>query len=299
MAVTPQAPATRTLLPTGANLQLHRLALRFACWRRLSAFILLWLQRDQTALRARVPFLFLEFDRGRNWEAQPGVFLALDWPLAELEPALRQNAFAVPGFQFILRLLSLLGRRATAEEASQLARVWQELPEGGVWAHAGVLTSRPAAGHRVSLLLPASAAPGYLQRVAPGANTAAIAALIERYARVTCFGSGAQRAQLDMDVAHTVSPRIGLTLLPPAAGDWLDLLAALVRDGLCHQRCAEAAQHWVHQPLGDDPDDVHVGRPYLSHLKVVVHGNHPLTAKLYLGARSPRSGQNSPDTSPA
>lgn len=285
MAVTKNAEATRTLLPRTKDLRLHRLAMRAIVWRRLSAFVLAWLYIETRAFGQRVPFLFLEFDYAPNWHNTPCIFVALDWPLAELEPRFRQQApFAVPGFQMILQLLILLGRRATAKEARCLALCWQELPDGGAWSHVGVLTSRPAAGHRMSILLPRAAVKSYLERVAPESDFTCIPGLLDRYASLCHFRTPSSRVQLELDVGQQVSGKIGVSLLPREPGAWPQLLDLLVRDGLCDMRCAAAAKSWQR---GSDvaQDDADACLPYLSHAKLLVHGHRAVGAKLYFGLR--------------
>lgn len=288
LAITRDDERTSALLPTGRDLRLHKLALRSATWRRLSVFVLAWLHLQARSLGPRVPFVFLEFDRAPTWQNAPCIFMALDWPLAELEPQFRQQApFAVPGFQVVLQLLTLLGDRAAGEQAHCLARCWRQLPEGGVWSHVGVLTSRPQVGRRVSLLLPRGSVATYLERVAPAVDSGPIVQLLERYGAVCHFDRVGKRVQLELDVGEHVSAKVGLSLVPKQPEGWRPLLDALVRDGLCEPRCATAALSWEEgaiRPLAGGRGLV----PYLSHAKLVVHGERAMVPKLYLGLRDPR-----------
>ncbi|GIW43878.1 MAG: hypothetical protein KatS3mg077_1160 [Candidatus Binatia bacterium] len=287
LAITQKDPATRNLLPTTADLRLHRLAIRSATWRRLSAWILLWLFGNSRALRQRVPFLFLEFDPGANWENAPAIFVALDWPLEELHPELRQQApFAVPGFQLILQVLALLGRRARGAEPHQLARCWQALPEGGAWAHVGVFSSRPRAGPRISMLVPRAGVAEYLSRIAPGVDGAALEATIERFAAHCQSDHPNQRVPIDLDVGENVAPRIGIALLPTRPEGWSGLFDALVQAGLCHRLCAGAALAWKDQGTVATTTGRFLS-PYLSHVKLVIEGaSKPIGSKLYFGIRN-------------
>ncbi len=289
LAIKRDDECTRTLLPGGKDFRLHKLAVRSAVWRRLSAFVLAWLHLRARALGSRVPFFFLEFDHRPNWEYAPCTFVALDWPLAELEPRFRQQApLAVPGFQAVLELLVLLGNRAQPLEVARLVQCWQQLPEGGVWSHVGVLSSRPGAGRRVSLLLPRGAVAAYLERVVPTANSARVGQILQRYATFCHCDTGGKRVQLELDVGETFSGRVGLSLLPNESGGWPALLGVLVRDGLCDPRAAQAAMSWSRgtlTPGGDGSSSVR----YLSHVKLVVQGMHPTSAKLYMGLRHPPS----------
>lgn len=262
------------------------LAPRSWFWSRISLFLRLWSRPRPHPLGDRIPYFFLEFDRAPGWEHTPCIFLALDWPLAELDPRFRRQApLAVPGFRFLLELMALFGHPARGAVTHQLARCWRELPAGGIWAHLGILASRPNAGYRLSLLLPQHSLREYLTHIAPHVDCASFVSFIDRYAATPGCQILRDRLQLDIDVSERVAERMGVSLLPTEPNGWPPLLAALVEDGLFSRRFAEGALSWADSGASFPLLSEEQGLPYLSHVKVVTKPTQPLAAKLYFGFR--------------
>lgn len=276
------------LVPAPGNPRLLQLARRFPAWRPLIEFAVVWVCDLSTAVRRRVPFLFLEFDRaGEEWSTVPCTFVALDWPLAELDARFRQQApLALPGFTSIVQILARLGTRPTSDQVRQLARCLQLLPAGGVWAHVGVLAGRAVGDPRMSLLVPARAVAAYLSAVSRTADDNGAALVLERYARTCHFGRGPQRVQVDFDVGEQTATRVGLSLLPGEPAGWHGLFAQLVADGLADERCAAAALDWQRASLEEHPPS---GQRFLSHVKVVLQKGAAPSAKLYFGVAEPET----------
>jgi hypothetical protein len=230
-------------------------------WRRLSAFRDAW--DDPTSrLHSWIPFVFLEFDAvGPPGIPQPSVFVTLDWPLvdpsdADAERDVRRLSATVVHDALLL----LLGSRALSRRVANLDRCMDALPDEGRVVHAGAMLGRRGSGVRLSLAMRREAHPRYLQHVGLTPLVDAVESI------VTTFAPDEHRVHVEIDVAETIGPRLGVVLACDRADGWARLLARIEDNALC--TAAESAEllRW----------------PEISHLKITPGDTGRHEAKAYV-----------------
>lgn len=242
-------------------------------WRDIAAFGARWLD-PRSKSRRSVPFVFLEYDADSAAKAVaiPSVFAALDSSIRQTDrrrelAAAREVATALHGGVLPLPV------------SSQLEICFETLPRGGRVLHVAMMTGRPAASVRLSVLLPPESASAYF--AALGARGAAenVAALL------SCALGARGDAQIDFDLGPPFGSRVGLGIAPTRRADWPSLLDEAVRLGLCHRAKANSLLDWPALEIVEcDGGGWTLLRRELSHLKVASDATGSIEAKAYLGA---------------
>jgi hypothetical protein len=208
--------------PGGRNaltrLGTHRSRRGAASWHRIAAFGRTW-GAGGSALRAWVPFVFLEFDEESALERNPvpSVFVALDSPL-------EGSSGASPELGAALRSVELLaGEDTNGENSDSLRRAFSNVPGGGRVLHVGVMLGRPERSLRMSVLLPEAELSGYLRRLGHAVAAEVVAATLATLSGLV------PATQLDFDLGSGADGRVGFGLRPAARSSetWRRLLDRL------------------------------------------------------------------------
>jgi hypothetical protein len=253
-----------------------------AVWGRLSALARAWLAPD-SALGARVPFLFLEFDLEAPGGAVPcpSVFMAVDWQPHELSADGGQ--LAERGLTDLLNAASMLrSARLELNVVARVKRVFQALPRGAVLIHIGVMLAREGESLRLSTIVPLFNLGAFLSEIEQSPLAAAAVSAVERFGPWSGLDQPGSHVQLDFDPTGA-DPRLGIALCPPGQDGWPTLLAHLCREGLCRSAKAESLLQWQGQSVANIGGAALRTRRYLEHVKLVVSPARSHHAKAYFG----------------
>lgn len=243
-------------------------------WRAVARFGRRW-HATSSALRAWIPFVFLEYDAAAPEApiAVPSVFAALDSPLGEAPSRGCPELAAARKFA-----VALLGRRFDGERSDQLELCFRALHGRARVLHVAVMLGREAQSLRLSTWIGESQSVAYLEALGRrGAKEQ-----LERLLAVLPLRPG--QLQLDFDMGPPVGPRIGLGCRPEGLDEWRELLDRLVRRDLCDPGKAAALLCW---PGSGARGAVRLRRE-LSHVKLGCEPGGRVEAKCYFGATRTR-----------
>jgi len=207
----------------------------------------------------------LELDSDRAG-AEPSVFFVPDAYGHEVACA---NGDWHPAWLDVAALVR--GEPLAAATRALLARCCAALPASARLCYIGVMPSRGSSAIRVCIRNPSAQEVGtFLSDVGWNGNRALLSPLLEI---AESFNS---LLTLHLDVAATLSSRIGIEIAPRFPGDesqWPDHVAALVRASLLDRATADVMLAW------GDPTRCR----RINHVKVAYDGNF-VESKAYLGA---------------
>jgi hypothetical protein len=274
VAVAPGNGGREVLAGLAGDLGLERALAGDARWGRIRDFARRWSHPEST-LHSWVSFLFLEYDAAAadDSTAVPSLFLALDAPLGTAEPDPSPVRAAVREAAGILA-----GRPIPPELDAQVARAFEALPSGGWVLHLGVLLGRGAEGVRLSLAVGSSSdAAACLRRLGGEEAAHAVETAGARLAEAP------PATQLDLDLAPSLRPRVGLGFRPGDTQEWKVLLRAVERLGACSAEKASGLLRWPGQRRVALGSADFLLRRELSHLKLVCSPGAAPRAKAYFG----------------
>jgi hypothetical protein len=243
-------------------------------WRAVARFGRLW-HATSSALRAWIPFVFLEYDAEHPDApvAVPSVFAALDSPLGEAPSRGCPELAAAREFA-----VALLGTRFDGERSDQLELCFRALHGQARVLHVAVMLGREAQSVRLSTWIGESQSVAHLEAL--GLRDAAEP--LERL--LTVLPVRPRHLQIDFDIGPPVGSRIGLGCRPEGLDEWRELLDRLVRRDLCDPDKAAALLCW---PEGSDRGAACVRRE-LSHVKLGCEPGGRIEVKCYFGATRTR-----------
>jgi hypothetical protein len=254
-------------------------------WDRVAAFARRWAD-PTSALHASVVTAFLEFDAPFAGARPPSLFARLDPPIGD-----GWQQWAAGGAVVDEIVALLLGRAIDPATRARLTQVFATLPPGGRVIDVAAMLPRGMAAVRVFVTLPRSGLLTYLSGLGYTDGLDALASLPEGLWR------GHDHLSLQMDVAETIGPRIGVELNgdasePASSRGWPVILGALRRAGLCSAAREAALLAWP----GVGPPRATAGAwpsqvvRVLSHVKLVIQPAQPVEAKAYLWATARPAG---------
>ncbi|HVY71684.1 MAG TPA: hypothetical protein VHH73_17265 [Verrucomicrobiae bacterium] len=251
--------------------------LRVEGWRRIRQLAGQW-ANPESLLHSEVDRLWLEFDRAdfANVAPVPSLFVSI-----HSGSEVNEHPKALDAALLALHLLN--DGTLDGKVEAKLRSCFEALPKGAIPAYAALMLARNTPGARLVMGLPLRLLRDYLRQVNwPGA-------MDELLRFVTEVAPFVERLFFNLDVAGTLSPRIGIEChlrnkQPATEPRWQDLVGYFVKRGWCLPEKAAGLLAWPgHERavLADDLLPVRIFRG-LHHLKVVFAPDTPPQAKGYL-----------------
>jgi radical SAM protein with 4Fe4S-binding SPASM domain len=210
------------------------------------------------------------------------------------DPALASRCFALPAGEAsgLVRGIAerLQGAPLRAAVTVRLAAALEELTANGHLVRAGFLPTRQSGAIRLwASGMPVGELPDLAARLGWPGEVAEAREALARHARWF------DRISMCLDIGEDVGARLGLECSfygkrqPLEEPRWHALIDAMVRDGLCHPRKADALQRYpgggpllgMSPPPGAGPARC-IQLRGLDHLKLVLEPGRPVTARAYL-----------------
>jgi predicted secreted hydrolase len=265
-------------------------------WMRLYQFCAAWAD-DATPLHDAVRDIWLEFDLDERAASSPE---ALGAPIPSVFFGFYPKFPASERFAAInFALPLLLGMELPPLLHDSLWRGFENMPEGAVVSHIGVMLSRAVGALRVNVQhIGLGQIEPYLTQLGWQPSLRGFAPSLERVYELV------EHVTLCLDIGATIYPRLGLECasnsVPDRVADLTPLIDDLVERKLCTPQKHDALLHWegvtsptttnlpwperlITRSLTEPPESFTIIGRRLSHIKLSFTSGRPVEAKGYIG----------------